>query len=191
MVNRDEEIIRDIEANPVIMAVKDEKKLELAMEQKSGVIFLLKSNLSSLQENVEEIHAHGKHVIVHVDLVDGLLANEEGVNFIANYTKVDGIISTKPKIVRYAHSLGFFTVLRQFMLDSMAYENLNKNIAMSDPSMVEILPGVAPKILKKITQEAEIPILAGGLIADKEDAMNALAAGAVAISTSHVDLWQM
>ncbi|WP_352427367.1 glycerol-3-phosphate responsive antiterminator, partial [Enterocloster asparagiformis] len=36
-----------------------------------------------------------------------------------------------------------------------------------------------------------IPIIAGGLIADKEDVMNALEAGALAISSTNQKVWLM
>ena len=59
------------------------------------------------------------------------------------------------------------------------------------PDMIEVLPGVMPKIIRRICRESRVPVIAGGLIADKEDIMAALDAGAVSISTTRQDVWFM
>ena len=59
------------------------------------------------------------------------------------------------------------------------------------PDMIEIMPGVMPKIIKSLRGSTSIPLIAGGLIADKEDVMGALLAGASAVSTSRQDVWEM
>ena len=50
------------------------------------------------------------------------------------------------------------------------------------------MPGAMPKVLRKIKSISRIPLIAGGLIADKEDVMGALLAGASAVSTSRQDV---
>lgn len=57
--------------------------------------------------------------------------------------------------------------------------------------MIEVLPGVMPKVLGRICKESRIPVIAGGLISDKEDIMAALNAGAVSISTTNQQVWFM
>ncbi len=47
-----------------------------------------------------------KFVIVHLDLIGGLAVREEAVRFIRYGTAADGIISTKPEMIRYAKELG-------------------------------------------------------------------------------------
>ena len=44
-------------------------------------------------------------------------------------------------------------------------------------------------MIKRIVQHQHIPVIAGGLIDDKEDIMTALKAGATAISTTRQELW--
>ena len=46
-----------------------------------------------------------------------------------------------------------------------------------------------PKIIRKLASEMEVPLIAGGLITDKEDVINALSAGALAVSTTLSDIW--
>ena len=48
-----------------------------------------------------------------------------------------------------------------------------------------------PKIISRLTAVANKPIIAGGLILDKEDVTGALGAGAIAVSTTNPIVWSM
>lgn len=191
MRNIKKRILKSLEENPIILAVKSRKELEKALEEESEVIFLLSESLTNLKEDVEKIKEKDKIAIVHIDLIEGISSREESVDFIKEYTRVDGIISTKPLVVKRACDLGLFSILRQFILDSLSLKNLDKNIINSNPDMIEILPGVMPKIINKISKTTNVPIISGGLILDKEDVINALKSGAYAISTSNEDVWKL
>ena len=45
--------------------------------------------------------------------------------------------------------------------------------------------------LARLAEKVQQPIIASGLLADKQDIMAALSAGAHAISTTSVDLWRI
>ena len=77
------------------------------------------------------------------------------------------------------------------MIDSMAFDNLAKQPSFTYADMLEILPGVLPRIIQQLAQNTGKPIIAGGLIRDKEDVMTMLRAGAVAISTTAENVWFM
>ena len=64
-----------------------------------------------------------------------------------------------------------FTVLRYFLLDSMAYENIRQQQHAVKPDYIEVLPGVMPKVIGKVCKMSKTPIIAGGLISDKESVM--------------------
>ncbi len=64
-------------------------------------------------------------------------------------------------------------------------------MAQSQPDIVEILPGCMPKVLGWITERISQPIIAGGLVCDEEDAQLALAAGALAVSTTNAGVWPL
>ena len=44
-----------------------------------------------------------------------------------------------------------------------------------------IMPGIMPKIIKKIHEETGMPVIGGGLISDKEDVIEIMKAGALGI----------
>lgn len=184
-----------VEANPVIAAVKSDAGLQAAVEMEEiHVIFVLYGDVCTIPEILEKIKAAGKKAMVHIDLIAGLSAKEISVEFIARQTRADGIITTKPALVRRAKELGIFAVLRFFVIDSLALkniENLEMQCGTSRPDFIEVLPGVMPKVLGRIAKVSRIPMIAGGLITEKEDVIAALSAGAIAVSSTNQDVWNL
>lgn len=184
-----------VEANPVIAAVKNDAGLQAAVEMEEiQVIFVLYGDVCTISEILERIKAAGKKAMVHIDLIAGLSAKEISVEFIARQTRADGIITTKPALVRRAKELGIFAVLRFFVIDSLALkniENLEMQCGTSRPDFIEVLPGVMPKVLGRIAKVSRIPMIAGGLITEKEDVIAALSAGAIAVSSTNQDVWNL
>lgn len=178
-----------IEDCPVIAAVKDPEGLEQSLQAEGNIIFVLYGDLMNIQEIVERIKGSGKTAMVHVDLIAGLTSREIAVEFIQRHTSADGIITTKPALVKKASELGLYTVLRHFIIDSLALSNIERQNDSVHPDVIEILPGVMPKIIRKICTLSRVPVIAGGLITDKEDVMGALSAGAAAISSTNPDVW--
>ena len=184
-----------VEANPVIAAVKSDAGLQAAVEMEEiQVIFVLYGDVCTIPEILERIQAAGKKAMVHIDLIAGLSAKEISVEFIARQTRADGIITTKPALVRRAKELGIFAVLRFFVIDSLALkniENLEMQCGTSRPDFIEVLPGVMPKVLGRIAKVSRIPMIAGGLITEKEDVIAALSVGAIAVSSTNQDVWKL
>lgn len=190
-----ERILEQFEDYPVIAAVKDETGLKKCLESGAEIqiVFVLYGDLCNIGAIVERLKEGGKTVIVHLDLISGLGNREIVVDYIKNTTKADGIISTKSTLIKRAKELDFFAVMRFFMLDSMVYENVRKQIENVKPDMIEIIPGAMPKVISRLCEfiEGKVPVIAGGMIMDKEDTMKALDAGATAISTTRQNVWFM
>ena len=190
-----QELYDAVEANPVIAAVKSDAGLQAAVEMEEiQVIFVLYGDVCTIPEILERIKAAGKKAMVHIDLIAGLSAKEISVEFIARQTRADGIITTKPALVRRAKELGIFAVLRFFVIDSLALkniENLEMQCGTSRPDFIEVLPGVMPKVLGRIAKVSRIPMIAGGLITEKEDVIAALSVGAIAVSSTNQDVWKL
>lgn len=179
-------------ASPVIAAVKDMEQLEDCLKLDNiQVVFLLFGDLCSIADIVARAKEGGKIVMIHTDLVTGLSSSKEiVVDFLRANTQADGIISTKPNFIKRARELKMFTVLRLFVIDSMALAGIDKLEAVR-PDFIEVLPGVMPKTIRRIAQTTRIPLLAGGLIKDKEDVVAALSAGAMAVSATSREVWRM
>lgn len=175
---------------PVICAVKDDAGLEAALEAEGGVVFLLYGTLCTVASLVERIKRRGKIAVVHVEMIDGLAIRESAVQFLRRHTLADGVISTKQHILKAAKEMGLATVRRAFLLDSMALDNVVRRLGSEEMDFLEILPGMMPKIIRRLAAISAVPIIAGGMLCDKEDVIQALSAGAVAVSTSARELWR-
>ena len=184
-------IMEELEDCPVIAAVKDEKGLEECLNMDVGMVFVLYGTVCTIGEIVKRIKDQGKIAVVHIDLIQGLSGKDAAVEFLKTYTRADGIITTKPALIKCAKELGMFTVLRFFVIDSMAYDNIQKQTAGYRPDVIEILPGLMPRVIEKIKKSVRCQVIAGGLISEKEDIVAALKAGAVAISTTDKNVWNM
>lgn len=191
----DQKFYDAVEASPVIAAVKDMKGLEKCCSVEDiKVVFVLFGDICTIGDIVAKIKEVGKIAMVHMDLITGLSSKEIAVDFIKESTHADGIISTKPALIKRGKELSLHTILRFFIIDSLALknvENLDKQHGGVKPDFIEVLPGVMPKIIKRICKSSRIPVIAGGLVTDKEDVMGALSAGAVSVSTTNEDVWFM
>lgn len=174
---------------PIIAAIKNEEGLKKSLQSESKIIFVLFGNINNIEEIVSVLKQHGKIVFVHADLIDGLANREISVDFLKKHTQLDGIISTKIPLIKYAKQIGLFTVMRFFMIDSRAMESTRHAEIRQNADLIEVLPGLMPKIIKQIANSTKTPVIAGGLISDKEDAVIALSNGAVAISSTNDKVW--
>ena len=184
-----ETLLSIIEDCPVIAAIKDEEGLNKCLDTDIQVVFILYGDICSIAGIVDKLKAHNKIAMVHLDLITGLSSREVAVDYIREKTRADGIITTKPSLIKHAKALGLYTVQRCFVLDSMAVENIPKQAEAKATDLIEILPGAMPKVIKRICSMMSIPVIAGGLISDKEDVLAALNAGAISVSTTKEDVW--
>ncbi|WP_026510504.1 glycerol-3-phosphate responsive antiterminator [Butyrivibrio sp. LC3010] len=189
------DFIDKIEENPIIAAVKDDNGLSAALKTEVGIIFILYGDICTIGDIVKRVKDAGRMAVVHVDLVTGLNNTREVcLDFIKSNTRADGIITTKGNLIQHAKELGLYTVLRYFVIDSMALVNIEKQAGygVTLPDVIEILPGVVvSKIIKKVNAISRVPVIAGGLISDRDDVMNALQSGAMAVSSTNRDVWEL
>ena len=189
------DFVETIEAAPVVAAIKDDTGLEMCLKSDVDAVFILYGDICTIADIVAKVKEAGKTAMVHMDLITGLSPKDISTDFIRKYTLADGIITTKGNLISHAKEIGLATVLRYFVLDSMALINIERQSHQNretQPDMIEILPGIiVPKMIRKICAMSRVPVICGGLIQEKEDVMHALASGAAAISTTCPDVWFM
>jgi glycerol uptake operon antiterminator len=183
-----EEFYAALRNTKVISAVESAEKLEHNLAGCSGIVFILFGNILTIPGIVSRIKEAGKLALVHIDLIEGLASREVAVDFLWENTQADGILSTKANLVKHAKALGFLTIQRFFVLDSMALLNIERQCPLEYADAVEILPGIIPRAIGRLAKIAGKPIIAGGLITDKEDVQSILEAGATSVSSSNLDL---
>ena len=183
------EFMEALEDSPIIAAIKDEAGLKKCVTSDSRVIFILYGDILTIPDIVATVKASGKIAMVHIDLITGLSSKEITVDFLKKYTQADGIITTKPNLIKRAKELGFYTILRLFLIDSMAYENIDRQVKVAKPDVIEVLPALMPKIVAKVCKLSPIPVIAGGLVSDKADVMTLLQSGVICISSTNEKIW--
>lgn len=179
--------------NPVVVAVKDEEGLVKSLETDIDIVFILYGDICTIGSIVERVKAEGKTAMVHMDLIHGLSPREVSVQFIKENSRADGIITTRANLIPCAKRLNMNTILRFFLLDSMALEQVKKQRSEKlQPDVIEILPGVLqPEMIEKLVGLSPCPLMMSGLISEKKEILTALSHGAVAVSTTDRRLWDI
>lgn len=173
---------------PIIPAVRNDMFGE-AIDSPCKLVFLLNADILTVKEQVEKAHSLNKKIFIHIDLADGIGKDNSGVEFL-KLCGADGIISTKIGIIRIAKEKGLSTVQRIFALDSKGISVVIDSIKQSNPDFIEVMPGIAFKVIERISA-MRMPVIAGGLIDVKTEVFSALDVGALAVSTGKKDLWYM
>ena len=174
--------------NKVIAAVRTNEELICAAASDVKIVFHLSPNILTLENDIRILHSAEKKLFLHIDLAEGIGRDKSGIEYIKRLG-VDGIISTRTSIIKYARELGIFTVQRFFIVDSHSIETTMESIKSSKPQMIEIMPGSVIKAISKLKEILDIPIIAGGLIETEEEAIQVIKSGASAVSTGKISLW--
>jgi glycerol uptake operon antiterminator len=122
--------------------------------------------------------------------MEGLGKDEVALRFIADTVGCDGIISTKPSVIKMASALGLKTVFRIFLIDSQSVESAFSTLTKLKPDAVEIMPGVMSEVIRRFS--AKVPnLIAGGMVQEKRHVIDGIMSGAMAVSTSNQELWKL
>ncbi|BDR67540.1 glycerol uptake operon antiterminator regulatory protein [Clostridium tetani] len=180
--------------NPIIAAIRNDDDLEAAIVSEAEIIFVLYGNIINIGYICNKIKEKNKIVFVHIDLIEGLKGDSQGLEYIKKYGNPAGIITTKISCVKHGKHLGFYTIQRVFVVDSLFLKTGVKSIHEISPHAIEVMPGIAMKAIgetEDLDKKLKTPIIAGGLIRSKKDVMDCLSSGAIAVSTSATDLWNL
>lgn len=172
----------------IIAAVRSEEDFCAALSSDVSIIFHIAPDIHSIEKWAEKAHKSGKRLLIHMDLATGIGKDKSGILF-AKALGIDGILSTKAAVIHAAKECGVFTVQRFFLMDSHSVDTIISAVAQTKPDMIELMPGVVPKIITKIATQTKRPVIAGGLVETEAEVMEILNSGAAAISTGKKELW--
>ena len=175
----------------ILPAMRSLKQLEELLESSYEYIVLLEVHISNLKTIKLEANKHGKKLIIHADLIQGLKTDDYAAEFLCNDIRPAGIISTRANMILKAKSKGIISIQRMFLLDTIALEKSYSLIERTQPDYIEILPGVIPQLISEVYTRTGIPVISGGLIRSEEHVLDALSAGSKAVTTSNKELWNI
>ncbi len=173
----------------IIPAISNHQALKkfLALGYPYGI--LMNFHLAQLPELVKEMKSHQKKVLIHSELIKGLSSDEYGAIYLIQNLNVDGIISSKPKVIEVCKKRQVIGIFRFFLKDTTALEQSLSITRKLEPNYIEILPASSLDIIKFIQTEVHAKILLGGLIQTKCQIDKCIKAGAQAVTTSNPALW--
>ena len=183
-------MVEDIVKKKIAAAIRTEKDFSTALQSRVDVVFLLYSNIMTLEENTRKVHEAGKKIFIHMDFAEGLGKDKVGIEYLAK-VGVDGILTTRTNIVRMAKEFDLITVQRFFLVDSHSLATSVESIRISNPDIIELMPGIVTKKIREFNAITDVPIIAGGIIETEEEVRAALEAGADVVSTGEVELWNL
>lgn len=178
-----------IEDQTILPALRDMRDLETFVKGPFKIGVLLEVHVARLDAVFQLLSAHDKQVFVHLDLIQGLKADEYATEYICQTYRPYGVISTKGSVILKAKQKQVKTVQRLFLIDSSSLERSYRLIKRTEPDYIEVLPGLVPKYIQAVKRETGIPVFAGGLISSPEEVETALEAGATVVTTSDQRLW--
>ena len=184
------DILKNLTNGPIIPAARSMEVFRAALTHTTiPSVVLLFGDINSLPMLISLAKENKKHIIVHLDLLDGIGKDKAGIKFLARMG-ISNIITTKTHLCKFARDEGMIVIQRLFLMDSDSLRTGLNLVRNFKPDAIEILPGtVSASVVQELIHETSLPILAGGLIRTQEDVEHAIQRGISAVSTSCQKLW--
>ena len=173
----------------IIPAISNHQELRAFLQTDLNYGILMNFQLAQLAELVVEMKKNHKKVLIHSELIKGLTSDEYGAIYLIQTLKVDGIISSKPKVIEVCKKRGVIGILRFFLKDSISLTQSLEVAIKAKPDYLEVLPALCTDIIPEIKSRINCDIMMGGLIRTKDQIRHCLLSGAIAVTTSNVALW--
>ncbi|MBM7703702.1 glycerol-3-phosphate responsive antiterminator [Metabacillus iocasae] len=184
------EFLRRLQQDRLIASIKSPKDLESFLETDIQSAFLLTGNISVIKRYVDLLKQNNRFVFLHIEKIAGISYDKEGLKFLAKFVKPTGIVTTKSSLIQLAKQQNLITIQRLFLVDTDAVNHGLKMIETIRPDALEVMPGLIPNMITKITYKTDVPVITGGLINNDRHIQEALQAGALAVSTGKSWLWK-
>jgi glycerol uptake operon antiterminator len=161
---------------------------------RASAIFLQGGALNDLAPVLDAFSSHQlAHLplFVHIDLVAGLENSEAGLEYLAGFERITGIVTVHHHLSGAARRLGLLSIVRLFLSDSRAVDRGLSVANKSHPDAIEILPAV---VAAKVSQDftgCPIPRIAGGLCRTEADVEEVLTSGCRAVTSTSPALWKL
>ncbi len=173
----------------MIPLIENRTQLARVLDTRSiKAIFLRHCNLFELAGTLEHIQKRKIAVYVGIDHIDGIHADNAGLQYLAHTLRIQGIISSHPRTLALAKTLGLETIQRIFALDSTGMETALESVDSASVDLLDISPAlVIPHITTKL--QGLRPFIASGLIQTTQQMHTVLHAGAISVVVARDELW--
>ncbi|MFS8934207.1 glycerol-3-phosphate responsive antiterminator [Cupriavidus taiwanensis] len=176
--------------HPVIGTLYGVDQIDAILESVAEVCIVANVELRKLQRVIATLAGAGKYVIVNIDSCEGLSQDKGGVEYLADIG-VTSLVSTRVATIQRANRAGMVTMQKVFVTDRSTWPRSVKALEQSDPNLVQLMPAPMLSHLPQADRKALPPIVTSGFVCNCADIRDALAHGAVAVSTSDRKLWSL
>lgn len=176
--------------HPIIATLYGAEQIDSFVDSASEIAIVANVELRRLQAVVATITRADKIAIVNIDSCEGISPDKGGVEYLAEIGATS-LVSTRVATIQRANRAGLLTMQKVFVTDRSTWPRSVKALEQSDPNLVQLMPApMLPHISIK-ERNALPPIVASGFVITTNDVRSALAAGAVAVSTSDTAMWSV
>lgn len=176
--------------HPVIAAIYGLPHLPAFLDSAAEVGIVAHVELRELEGVIASIKGAGKFPLLNVDTCEGLAHDKAAIDYLTGIG-VPALVSTRVATLLRASRAGMITMQKIFVTDRTTWPRSLKALEQSEPNLMQLMPAPMLPRLTPADREVLPPIVAAGFICNEEDARAALAAGAVALSTSEQRLWNL
>jgi glycerol uptake operon antiterminator len=176
--------------HPIIATLYGAEQIDAFIDSTTEIAIVANVELRKLHAVVATITRADKIAIVNIDSCEGISPDKGGVEYLAEIGATS-LVSTRVATIQRANRAGLLTMQKVFVTDRSTWPRSVKALEQSDPNLVQLMPApMLPHISAK-ERNALPPIVASGFVITPNDVRSALAAGAVAVSTSDAAMWSL
>lgn len=187
------ELLKLLNKNPVIPCTNNYHEIFSDKYKEIRIVFLYDLGLMDLVQINKINMKMEKYIILNLDTLKGISADDEGAGFIKRYLKINIISSTSPKLISSFRKMGFITMQTIHTLDTKSIEKATQLLEIGKPDLIDIRPGILfPRSNIFFTDIfVDIPVVCSGFINNKEVLQEVLNSGAKGVTTSNRSLWRL
>jgi glycerol uptake operon antiterminator len=149
------------------------------------------AELTDVLEKFRDRHFDHLSLFVHIDLVAGLENSEAGIEYLARFERLSGVVTVHHHLAPSIRRARLLSIVRLFLSDSRAVERGLSVIGKSRPDAVEILPAAIASKVAHDFRRCPVPRITGGLCRTEHDVREALDSGCQAVTSTRPELWEL
>ncbi|RQO42091.1 transcriptional regulator [Variovorax sp. KBW07] len=176
--------------HPIIATLYGAEQIDAFIDSATEIAIVANVELRKLHAVVATITRADKIAIVNIDSCEGISPDKGGVEYLAEIGATS-LVSTRVATIQRANRAGLLTMQKVFVTDRSTWPRSVKALEQSDPNLVQLMPAPMLSHISVKERNALPPIVASGFVITENDVRSALAAGAVAVSTSDTAMWSL
>lgn len=173
---------------PILAVVYGEEPLSAFIASSSRVAFVGNVDLFTLKDVAGRISANGKLVVVNIDMVPGLKADEVGIDYLTSIG-VRAVATKDAELIPLINNAGSLSFLKSYLTNRSNLADIAEQIRRTEADVVQVQPAPILDVLTQPELASLNEFIAAGFIQTADDARRALDHGAFAVSTRSEDLW--